>query len=256
MPVPSPGWKKCPHATPLREVRCPPRGPRFALGRPGGKNKNQQTTSAVPARDHPVGCGVSLHVAPAGLPRTSPPPRPPALAATACTGTAEVGRKRCSASGCWPCTCFHLDRCKARTASTGEALRSVVKGRSPGAKAHAACAARSPHTRKRVDEKQNGPETLAGVRAVAQHPCQVRGMKGVRLGTTLPRKAIVLSRIKLGLQLTHVTAAQLGPVFGQTPNLDAEPARKTRVHQRATAEAGVCGNGGGGKHGETLLKKR
>ena len=93
MPVPSPGWKKCPHATPLREVRCPPRGPRFALGRPGGKNKNQQTTSAVPARDHPVGCGVSLHVAPAGLPRTSPSPPSPAVATTACMGTAEVGRE-------------------------------------------------------------------------------------------------------------------------------------------------------------------
>ena len=232
----------------LRQGRMPVPSP--------GPIQNLLSTSAVPLRDHPVGCGVSLHVAPAGLPRTSPPPRPPALAATACTGTAEVGRKRCSASGCWPCTCFHLDRCKARTASTGEALRSVVKGRSPGAKAHAACAARSPHTRKRVDEKQNGPETLAGVRAVAQHPCQVRGMKGVRLGTTLPRKAIALSRIKLGLQLTHVTAAQLGPVFGQTPNLDAKPARISRVHQRATAEAADCRNGGGGKHGETLLKKR
>jgi hypothetical protein len=36
-----------PHGCPLRVAPCPPRGSRFALGRPGGKNLGAQRQSTI-----------------------------------------------------------------------------------------------------------------------------------------------------------------------------------------------------------------
>ena len=91
------------------------------------------STSAVPVRDHPVGCGVSLHVAPAGQPRTSPPPPSPAVATTACTGTAEVGRTTArhlkKRRGALAAVAEFVARPAASRQCAGPTLRQFVKQR-------------------------------------------------------------------------------------------------------------------------------
>ena len=138
----------------LRQGRMPVPSP--------GPIQNLLSTSAVPLRDHPVGCGVSLHVAPAGLPRTSPSPPSPAVATTACMGTAEVGRE--PSRGTRPAT---LSPCYLQGAGCpiqygGAPCSSLLKN-SWAAPVGAASAVRSPHTARVGLKKKKRPGKPVGL---------------------------------------------------------------------------------------------
>jgi 16S rRNA (cytidine1402-2'-O)-methyltransferase len=70
--------KKDPHASPLLEVRCPPRGPLFALGRPGGKKGDHSGSGTPPFDARPLlapalqGHDVGL-ISEAGMPAVADP---------------------------------------------------------------------------------------------------------------------------------------------------------------------------------------
>jgi hypothetical protein len=123
----------------------------------------------------------------------------------------------------------------------------------PPRRVQAACAVRSPH--KKWVEKTERPGNLAVVRAVVGHLVQAPGMKGVRLGTALPRMDVGFLRTELRHQRAGM-AGLLARMFGQRPKLAALATPETGVHQRATAEAAVGGRGVAGVHDEALRKKK
>lgn len=133
---------------------------RIPVPSPGQKKKNP--LRLCPRAITPSGAVFRCTWRRPGLPRTSPPPPSPAVATTACTGTAEVGRTTSRhAKGCVR-GCRRI-RCKAGLIPqcAGPALRQVVKQRL----AATWCGPRGAITvcverEKTKPENKNGPETF------------------------------------------------------------------------------------------------